>query len=82
VFHLPGRSSSFTKEVHSSLNEEVKARVKDYLKENFNNVWSNNGIPVCNMKVEEMITKNAGKILSDMIGGSIQMALNNAGFRM
>lgn len=76
-----GRSSNFTREVHTCLQEEVRVRVKEYLQENFNNVWNENGVPVCNAKIEEMITKNAGKILSDMIGGSIQMALNQAGFR-
>ena len=29
-----------------------------------------------------MITKNAGKILTDLIGGTIQMAIQNAGYRM
>lgn len=77
-----GRSSSFTREVHACLQDEVRARVKEYLQENFNSTWYENGIPICDSKVEEMITKNAGKILSDMIGGSIQMALNQAGFRM
>lgn len=77
-----GRSSSFTREVHTCLQDEVRTRVKEYLQENFNNVWYDNGVPVCNAKVEEMITKNAGKILSDMIGGTIQMVLNNAGYRV
>lgn len=77
-----GRSSNFTREVHTCLQEEVRVRVKEYLQENFNNVWNENGVPVCNAKIEEMITKNAGKILSDMIGGSIQIALNQAGFRL
>jgi hypothetical protein len=77
-----GSSSSFTKDVHSVLGQEVKDRVKQYLTENFNNTWSNNGILVCNAKVEEMITKNAGKILSDMIGGTIQMAMQNAAYRL
>lgn len=74
--------SDFTIAVHAELAIEVKSRVKTYLQENFNNVWYENGVPVCNAKVEEMITKNAGKILSDMIGGSISMALNQAGFRV
>lgn len=77
-----GRSSSFTREVHTCLQDEVRTRVKKYLQENFNNVWYDNGLPVCNAKVEEMITKNAGKILSDMIGGTIQLALNNAGYHV
>ncbi len=77
-----GRSSSFTKEVHSCLQDEVRSRVKDYLLQNFNSVWSNNGIPVCNEKIEEFITANAGKVLSDMIGGMMSMALQNAGYRM
>jgi FKBP-type peptidyl-prolyl cis-trans isomerase (trigger factor) len=77
-----GYSSSFTKDVHSILEQEVKDRVKTYLNENFNAIWYDNGVPVCNAKVEEMITKNAGKILSDMIGGTIQMALQNAGYRL
>lgn len=76
-----GYSSSFTKDVHSVLQQEVKDRVKQYLNENFNNTWYDNGVPVCNTKVEEMITKNAGKILSDIIGGTIQMALQGAGYR-
>jgi FKBP-type peptidyl-prolyl cis-trans isomerase (trigger factor) len=77
-----GYSSSFTKDVHSILSQEVKERVKQYLIENFNTVWINNGVPVCNQKVEQIITNNAGKILSDMIGGTIQLALQNAGYRM
>lgn len=75
-------ASMFTKDVHSILSEEVKVKVKEYLSTNFNAVWYNNGVPVCNEKVEEIITKNAGKILSDMIGGTIQMALSNAGYRL
>lgn len=77
-----GYSSSFSKDVHSVLQQEVKDRVKQYLNENFNATWYDNGVPVCNAKVEEMITKNAGKILSDMIGGTIQMALQGAGYRL
>ena len=75
-----GRSSNFTREVHTCLQEEVRVKVKEYLQVNFNAVWYNNGVPVCNSKVEEIITQNAGKILSDMIGGTIQAALNQAGF--
>jgi len=74
--------SDFTRDVHSILQQEVKEKVKQYLNENFNAVWYDNGVPVCNAKVEEMITKNAGKILSDMIGGTIQMAMQNAGYRL
>ena len=77
-----GSSSSFTKDVHFVLQQEVKDRVKQYLNENFNTTWYDNGVPICNAKVEEMITKNAGKILSDMIGGTIQMALQGAGYRI
>ncbi len=77
-----GYSSSFTKDVHSILKQEVNVRVAQYLKENFSNVWYDNGVPVCNAKVEEMIVKNSGKILADMIGGTIQMALQNAGYRI
>jgi hypothetical protein len=74
--------SDFTRDVHSVLQQEVKNRVKTYLNDNFNATWYDNGVPVCNAKVEEMITKNAGKILSDMIGGTIQMALQGAGYRL
>lgn len=74
--------SDFTRDVHSVLQAEVKEKVKQYLDENFNATWYDNGVPVCNAKVEEMITKNAGKILSDMIGGTIQMAIQNAGYRL
>lgn len=77
-----GFSSSFTKDVHQVLQEEVKQKVKEYLTENFSNVWYENGVPVCNAKVEELITKNAGKILSDMIGGTIQMSLQQAGYNI
>lgn len=76
------RASNFTLDIYTCLKEEVDTRVKKYLQENFNSVWDNNGVSICNAKVEEMITKNAGKILSDMIGNSIQMALNNAGYRL
>lgn len=75
-------ASMFTKDVHSVMSAEVKVRVKEYLNTNFNAVWYNNGVPVCNEKVEEIITKNAGKILSDMIGGTIQLALSSAGYRL
>lgn len=77
-----GRSSSFTREVHTCLQEEVRVKVKEYLVTNFNKVWHNNGVPICNEKVEEMITKNAGKILSDMIGATIQNALSAAGYNL
>lgn len=75
-------SSDFTKDVHSVLQQEVKDIVKQYLNDNFNATWYDNGVPICNAKVEEMITKNAGKILSDMIGGTIQMAIQNAGYSL
>ena len=75
-------ASMFTKDVHSIISDEVKVKVKEYLSTNFNNVWYNNGIPVCNEKVEEIISKNAGKILADMIGGTVQMALSNAGYQL
>lgn len=74
--------SDFTRDVHSVLQQEVKERVKKYLTENFNSVWSANGTQICNEKVEEMVTKNAGKILADMIGATIQQTLLNAGYRM
>ena len=76
-----GQSSDFTLDVHRVLKAEVDKRVKEYLQSNFTAVWDQNGVPKCDQKVEEMITKNAGKILADMIGGSIQMMLQNAGFR-
>ncbi len=75
-------ASMFTKDVHSVLSQEVNVKVKNYLIENFSDTWYNNGIPVCNKKVEEIITNNAGKILADMIGGSIQSALSQAGYNM
>jgi hypothetical protein len=40
------------------------------------------GFPICNAKIEEMITKNSGKILSDLIGGNIQLAIQSAGYRI
>ena len=83
VYDTRGRSSTFTKDVHTLLAEEVKSRTKVYLTgPDFQTTWVHNGISTCNIKVEEMITKNAGKILADMIGGTISMALNNAGYRM
>jgi hypothetical protein len=76
-----GQSSDFTMDVHQVLKAEVDKRVKEYLQSNFTTVWDQNGVAKCNQKVEEMITKNAGKILAEMIGGSIQMMLQNAGYR-
>lgn len=70
-------ASNFTRDVHAVLNEEVTQRVKFYLQQNFHTVWSDNGISKYDAKVEEMITKNACKILADMIGGLIQLTLNN-----
>jgi hypothetical protein len=76
-----GQSSDFTQDVHRVLKEEVDKRVKEYLQSNFTTVWDQNGLAKCNQKVEEIITKNAGKVLADMIGGSMQTMLYNAGFR-
>jgi hypothetical protein len=77
------RSSKFTKSVHESLSEEVKARVKAYLTgPDFNTMWLHNGVPKCSAAVEQMIAANAGKILSDMIGGHIAIAVGNAGYRL
>lgn len=76
------RSTKFARDVQSILTEEVKARVRAYLIDNFQTTWDQNGIPICNTKVEEFIKANSGKILSDMIGGTISMALNSAGYRM
>lgn len=77
-----GYSSSFTKDVHSVLSEEVKGRVKKYLDDNFNSVWSSNGVPVCDNKVREFIEQNAGKVLQNMIGDFMRMALSNAGYQL
>lgn len=77
------RTSGFSRTVFSLLDSEVNIRVTDYLKENFQLIWYNsNGEAKCNAKVEEMITKNAGQILADMIGASIQMRLQQAGFNI
>ena len=76
------KTSSFTADVHKILQEEVNERVKKYLSDNFNTVWDNNGRPVCDLKVEEFITKNAGKILADMIGAQFQAALCSAGYNI
>lgn len=75
-------ASVFTKDVHSVLSEEVKFKVKEYLLNNFNDIWYDNGVPICNEKVEEIITRNAGKIFSDMIGATIQQALSSAGYNL
>ena len=75
-------ASNFTLDVHSVLSEEVKQRVGKYLLENFNTAWNSNGIPICNAKVEDFITQNAGKILADMIGGTVQMAISQAGYNL
>lgn len=74
--------SNFTRDVHALLKEEIDSRVKNYLATNFTTVWFHNGIAICDSKIEEMIVKNSGKILTDMIGGSITMAIQNAGYRM
>jgi hypothetical protein len=76
------RISAFKSDVHSILSEETKSRVKAYLLENFQQAWEVNGQPKCNQVVEDIITKNAGKILTDMIGNNIQMALQSAGYRI
>lgn len=73
--------SDFHYDVRAVLSEEVKQRVKKYLEDNFRSVWHENGIPKCDEKVEEIITKNAGKILAEMIGGQLQSMLANAGYR-
>lgn len=76
------QSSSFTRDVHQVLFEEVKVRVKEYLTANFTNTWNNKGVMVCDAKVEEFINNNAGKILADMIGTTIVNALQQAGYRL
>ena len=77
-----GYASSFTKDVHFVLESEVKGRVKKYLDVNFNSVWDSNGYPICNAKIEEFISNNAGRVLADMIGSTIQMALQSAGYNI
>jgi hypothetical protein len=37
-------TSNFTKDVHSVLQQEVKDRTKQYLLQNFDNVWFQNGV--------------------------------------
>jgi hypothetical protein len=76
------QTSRFSKDVHSVLSEETKARVKEYIQENFRTIWNNNGIPKCNAEVERIITENAGKILGDMIGGYVQQAFSSGAYRM
>ena len=77
-----GMSSNFTKDVHSVLSEEVKGRVRKYLETNFNSVWNTNCVPVCDNKVSEFIEQNAGKVLQNMIGDFMRMALSNAGYNL
>lgn len=76
------KTSSFANDVHSVLSAETKERTKKYLQDNFNHLWSDNGVPKCNQMVEDMIIKNGGKILADMIGGHFQQALVSSGYRM
>ena len=74
-------NTNFELEVQRLLKEETDLKVKQYLKDNFDNIWhGNNGEIKCNYIVENIIVKNAGSILSDMIGGAIQMRLQQAGF--
>ena len=77
-----GRSSSFTKDVHSVLSDEVKTRVRQYLNDNFSSVWNSNGVPICDNKVNEFIEQNAGKVLQNMIGDMFRMALSNTGYNL
>lgn len=74
--------SSFQLDVFSLLSEETKVRTKEYLLKNSSNIWDSHGQPKCNQFIEDIIIKNSGKILSDMIGGHIQSAMNSAGYRL
>lgn len=76
------RVSCFAKDVQSVLSEETKKRTKEYLTENFQYLWTENGTPKCNQLVEDMIIKNGGKILADMIGSHFQQALISAGYKI
>lgn len=74
-------NTDFQLEVQRLLKQQTEEKVKEYLNTNFNDIWYNSeGTDKCNSIVEEAITKNAGKILSDMIGGALQMRLQQAGF--
>jgi len=76
------RASDFTNDVHNLLKAEVTSRVKFYLESNFQAIWDGNGKPICDTKIEEFILKNSGKILADMIGSTIVIALQTSGYRM
>lgn len=74
-------NTNFELEVQRLLKEETDLKVKEYFSTNFNDIWYNNdGTIKCATIVEEIITKNAGSILADMIGGAISMRLQQAGF--
>ena len=75
-------TSNFRRDVVSVLQEETIKRTKEYLDRNFNIVWDSNGIPKCNELIEEMITKNSGKILSNMIGDIVTNAIRNASYQI
>ena len=77
-----GQTSSFTEDVHQVLTQEVQQRVKEYLQSNFQTTWTDNGIPICDKKVEEIITQNAGTFLSSLIGVEITHALRSAGYNI
>ena len=72
--------SDFGRDVSAMLRIEVNERVKEYLTKNFQTTWYDNGVPICNALIEKMITDNAGKVLTNLIGGTLQMALNQAGY--
>ncbi len=74
--------SNFAHDVHAVLMEETKRRTREYLQNNFTQQWDQNGVPRCNQLIEEMITKNSGKILADMIGGIFQNSIAQAGYRI
>ena len=77
----PTRISNFEQDVLNCLQEEVTARTKAYLQQNFQQTWDGSK-EILDAKIEQMICKNSGKILADMIGFAFQNMLQNAGYNM
>jgi len=69
--------SDFDQLVRSCLNDHAKERVKEIIEEFQEFSWKEEGTINLNIRIEEMIIKNSGKILASIIGSTIQQVINN-----
>ena len=72
------RASDFTLLVQKTITEEAEKRLTKYIESIvFDTTWDTHGKPILSAEVERMIVDNSGQILTNLVGGMINNAMQN-----